>query len=302
MLSPAAAGFALDAVLGDPPMRLHPVRLMGDCVAYAEARLPRSRAAGIALALLLPSAWGLAAWGLLRLLPAPWAWGLNAALIYFCLAGKDMLVHARAVLSSLDAGDLPAARAAAGRIVGRDTGKLDQAGVSRACVESVAESFCDGLVAPLFFAYLGGAPCALFYKAVSTLDSMVGYKNERYREFGWASARLDDILNFLPARLSAGLVAAVSPSPRAAWACALSDGPSQPSPNSGWPEGAFAGGLGLQLGGPLSYGGVPSRKASLGQALRPMDPEACRAAIGLFRRASFAALILGEALWLLLKA
>jgi adenosylcobinamide-phosphate synthase len=187
-------------------------------------------------------------------------------------------------------------------IVGRDSAGLDPKGVCRAAIESVAESFCDGLVAPLFFAYLGGAPLALAYKAVSTLDSMIGHKSPRYARFGWASARLDDLANFLPARLSIFAIALVSRRPWAALRVAIQDGPRQPSPNSGWPEGAFAGALGIQLGGAARYGGVVVHKALLGKPEFHLDNESLRAAQWLFLNASIVALISGELLWRLLRA
>ena len=274
---------------------------MGRAIAAADARLPRTKAAGLVLALGLPLAVGLADWLIARQL-GRLAWGFQALMIYFCVASKDMLAHARAVLGALEAGDLLLARSRVAAIVGRDTAGLDEAGVLRATVESVAESFCDGVVAPLFFAFLGGAPWALAHKAVSTLDSMVGYKNARYAEFGWASARLDDLMNWIPARLSALVVALCSRRPWAALRCALRDAPKQPSPNSGWPEAAFAGALGVQLGGASSYQGQVSQKALLGEAGRPLNLAAARESLGLFFRASLLTALIGELLWHCLKA
>ena len=299
-LSPASAGFGLDLLAGDPAWKWHPVRLMGRAVAAADARLPRTKAAGLALALGLPLAVGLADWLIARKL-GRLAWGFQALMIYFCVASRDMLAHARAVFSALEAGDLALARTRVSAIVGRDTAGLDEAGVLRAAVESVAESFCDGVLAPLFFAFLGGAPWALAHKAVSTLDSMVGYKNERYAEFGWASARLDDAMNWIPARVSALVVALCSGRPGPALRCALKDAPKQPSPNSGWPEAAFAGALGIQLGGASTYQGRLSQKALIGLPERPLDLEAARESLGLFFRASLAAALIGEILWHCLK-
>ena len=174
---------------------------------------------------------------------------------------------------------------AVAKMVGRDTQDLDEEGVLRAAVESVAESCCDAVVAPLFFALLGGAPLCLAYKAVSTLDSMVGYRNPAYERFGMLSARLDDLLNWLPARLSALLIGLAAPllglSLGQAWACARADAMSQPSPNSGWPEAAFAGALGLRLGGLNYYQGVASPKPYLGQAIHPYSTQALRQAVRL---------------------
>jgi adenosylcobinamide-phosphate synthase len=273
---------------------------MGRAITRGEA-LGRSKAAGVLLALGLPLLSAGLAWALLRQAGRvhPWlSWGLNCVLIYFCVACRDMLNHARSVLLALKSGDLALARDKVAMIVGRDTQNLDEDGVLRACVESVAESASDGLVAPLFYAYLGGAPLALAYKAVSTLDSMIGYKNERYADFGWASARLDDLLNWLPARLSALLVALLAPllggsvgqTLQAVW----QDASKQPSPNSGWPEAAFAGALGVRLGGPSVYGGVTSVKAWLGSPRQALSVPIASAACRLFFLLALAAVILGE--------
>jgi adenosylcobinamide-phosphate synthase len=301
ILSPVAAAFAADFVLGDPVLAWHPVRLMGKVIHWADRRFPRSRLSGLCLALGLPSAVAALTWSLLRL-AGPGAWCLEAFLLFFCIAGRDMVVHSSAVLAALKQQDLGLARERVSGIVGRDTGSLDEAGLLRACIESTAESLCDGLVAPLFFAYLGGAPLALAHKAVSTLDSMVGHKDPRYLEFGWASARLDDLLNFLPARFSALCAALASGSPWKALRCAFKDAPRQPSPNSGWPEGAFAGALGLRLGGPLSYRGTPVDKAFLGEEGRVPDMAGAEGALRLFQRASILALVTGELLWHWLRA
>jgi adenosylcobinamide-phosphate synthase len=189
------------------------------------------------------------------------------------------------VVLALEKADLPAARVAVGRMVGRDTAELDQEGVLRACLESVAESTCDGVVAPLFYASLGGAPLAMAYKAVSTLDSMVGHKDERYRQFGKASARLDDVLNWVPARLSVLLVSLAAwllgLKPKKALVTGFHDGASNPSPNSGWPEAAFAGALEVQLGGPSRYQGQAVEKPLLGTAGRALDLQVLRWGIGL---------------------
>ena len=298
--SPVSVALALDLFVGDPYFALHPERLMGRFIRAVEAR-SRSKAVGILLALGLPLLSGGLAWALIRQASRWdfWAgWGLSCLGVYFCVACRDMLSHARAVLRALKAKDLPAAREKVAMIVGRDTAGLDEAGVLRACIESVAESACDGLLAPLFYAYLGGAPLALAYKAVSTLDSMIGYKNERYADFGWASARLDDLMNWVPARLSALLLALVAPlvggSIREAASCAWRDASKQPSPNSGWPEAAFAGALGIELGGPSSYAGVMKDKALMGRPARALSIAAANDACRLFLLLALASLLLGE--------
>jgi adenosylcobinamide-phosphate synthase len=184
-----------------------------------------------------------------------------------------------AVGRALETGSLDDARLAVARIVGRDTAQLSEAEVVRATVETVAESTSDGIVAPLFFLVLGGAPLALAYKAISTLDSMVGHLDEQYRYFGWASARLDDVANWIPARLTA-LVIVVSASVvfrngerrKRAWHVLWRDGKKHPSPNGGRPEAAMAGALGVQLGGTNFYEGVPSARPVLGESVRSLSP------------------------------
>ena len=176
--------------------------------------------------------------------------------------------EARAVAQALASGDLPAARRQVSHLVGRDTGALDGAGVARAAVESVAESSVDGVTAPLFFAALGGGPLAMAYRAVNTLDSMVGHKDARHRDIGWASARLDDLLNWVPARLTGGLLvlsaSLCGENAGGGWRVSRRDRLKHASPNAGHPEAAVAGALGLRLGGPLSYGGEVQDKPWIG--------------------------------------
>lgn len=303
----------MDLALGDPDRAWHPVRLLGRLIqglerlARRDARRQRLRGLGLALvvvglAYLAGLAWtGAAAWADARWGLGGWlALGAGALLVWSCVAVRGMLDHARPVLAALEQGDLARARAAVGLMVGRDTDQLDERGVCRALVETVAEGLCDGVLAPLGYALLGGPALALAYRAANTLDSMVGYRDERYAELGWASARLDDLLNWVPARLAAGFTALAAPALGLdAWralACAWRDAPAQPSPNSGWPEGAFAGALGVQLGGPLRYGGRASHKALLGEARRPLDLAACRRGVTLFLAASVLAVAVLEAL------
>ena len=272
------AALAVDAAVGDPARLPHPVALMGRVIVWAEPRLRRTRlplrAAGVLLALLLPvAAWGLT-WGLIRLAAALHPWLGVAAEVWLlstCLAARSLADHALAVYRPLKAGDLSEARRRVAHIVGRDTAGLDAAEVTRATVETVAESTCDGVIAPLFWGLVGGAPLAMAYKAANTLDSMVGHRNERYLEFGWASARLDDLVNLAPARLSALLLALAGLSPKAL-RIALRDAPRHPSPNSGWPEAAMAALLRVQLGGLNHYGGRPERRAHMGDPLEMLQP------------------------------
>jgi len=202
----------------------------------------------------------------------------GAVVIYTTIAARDLCVHSMAVYRPLAKGDLAQARKSVAMIVGRDTANLDEAGVTRAAVESVAESTVDGVTAPLLFALLAGPVGAMVYRAVNTLDSMVGYCSERYLQFGWASARMDDLLNFIPARLTALLMILAAPlaglSPQGALSVVLRDRLKHPSPNSGHPEAAAAGALGVRLGGPARYRGVASWKEYIGTPLAPLDERA----------------------------
>ncbi|MFZ5826342.1 MAG: adenosylcobinamide-phosphate synthase CbiB [Bacillota bacterium] len=274
----ALVAFALDALVGDPAWLPHPVVIMGRAIRRGEALLRRTRLplklAGVLLALALPAAAWLATWGLVHLAGALHPWlglGLEVWLFSTTLAARSLADHALAVWRPLRAGDLAEARLRLSYIVGRDTAALDERETARGAVETVAESTCDGVIAPLFWGLIGGAPLAMAYKAVNTLDSMVGHKDERYIDFGWASARLDDLANLLPARLSGLLLAAVALSPRA-FRTALREAGRHPSPNSGWPEAAMAGLLGVRLGGLNYYDGEPELRPHLGEGFRPPEP------------------------------
>ncbi len=275
--------YLLDVTLGDPPAWPHPVRWLGRLIAALEAPLrrifPNPRLAGAVLT------------GLCLLIAAGSAGGavflasyfhplLGAAvaviLIYWAISIKDLADHARAVHQSLSRGNLPGAREALANIVGRETSQLSEAGVIRATVETIAENTVDGVLSPMFYAALGGPPLVWAFKAASTLDSMVGYKTEPYREYGRTGARLDDLLNWLPARLSGGLFTLAAWLTgldwRQTWKIFWRDGRLHASPNAGWPEAAVSGALGLQLGGPNIYHGELVDKPWLGDDLR--EPEA----------------------------
>ena len=262
-------GVGLDLALGDPPWLPHPVRAIGWLITRLEPwcrRLPLYLG-GIVLWLLVVGASASIVWLTSSWLAIFWIWTL--------LAVRDLDVQAMRVIVSLRDGDLVTARQRLSLIVGRDTASLDEPEILRATVETVAESLSDGIVGPLFYLALGGPAAMAGFKAASTLDSMCGYRNDRYREFGWASARLDDAANFVPARLSVLLVALgallLGYDAWGALRCAFRDGRSQPSPNSGYPEAAVAGALGVRLGGLNYYQGVASAKATLGDARRPLS-------------------------------
>ncbi len=285
--------FIGDWIIGDPPRWPHPVRLVGRLIAALErpARLAagndpaRLRAAGAVLAILVVLAAMAAAALLLSL--GGWLgrflWFLTALyLVYSALCLKDLYHQTWRVEKALKGGFLNEARQMLSWVVGRDTARLDEAGIRRALIETLAENLSDGLVAPLFYLALGGPVLAWGYKAVNTLDSMIGYKNERYLHLGRFAARLDDAANFIPARLAALLLV---------WSARLTghdwreaqriwrrDGHLHASPNSGQPEAAMAGALGLWLGGPSSYGGVLSDKPVINQGGDEPDSARVRAA------------------------
>jgi len=291
--------FLLDVLLGDPAWLYrvvpHPVAAFGKLVERAEARLNRPargrsaliwRGAVVTAALVLAAGalgWGLAA--LTRHLPGGGV--IEGLFAYSLLAYRGLHDHVRAVARGLGE-SLAAARAAAAKIVGRDPQSLDAAGTARAAVESLAENFSDGVVAPLFYFAFFGLPGLFAYKAINTLDSMIGYRNARYEAFGMAAARLDDAANWLPARLTGLLVVAaalVTPGARAkrAFATVLRDAPMHRSPNAGWPEAAFAGALGFALGGPRRYGKDMVADTWIGDGRRALDAADVERALVLYR-------------------
>jgi adenosylcobinamide-phosphate synthase len=288
------AGVMADALLGDPA-RGHPVALFGRAAQAAEARIyTGSRARGTAytaccVALAVTPA--LAAGRLCRGRPAAalaatagWTWAVTGA--------KSLAIEADRIRGALAAGDLARARRLLPNLCGRDPAQLDAAGLARAVVESVAENCSDAIVAPLLWGALAGNAGLAGYRAVNTLDAMVGHHSARYEQFGWASARLDDVASWLPARITALLTAACAPvvggQPRTAWQIAREHGPRHPSPNAGWCEAAFAGALGVRLGGKLSYDGRAEDRPELGTG-RPPQPADIARAVTLCRSVTAAA-------------
>lgn len=279
-----ALALVLDLAVGDPRWLPHPVVLIGRLISRLEKALSglhQERIAGILLLVFTVGATVAATWLLLRLaaLLHPIAGFLAAGVVSFsCLAARSLHTESALVARALGAGDINAARAALSRIVGRDTARLDEPEIWRAVVETVAENTADGIIAPLFWLTLGGPMAGMAFKAISTLDSMVGYKNERYLRLGWASARMDDLANFIPARLTALLMIVSAPlaalSLTGALNITLRDRLKHPSPNSGHPEAAAAGALGVRLGGVASYGGHISMKEYLGDPTAPLDRRA----------------------------
>lgn len=280
---------ALDVLVGDPHWLPHPVRVIGRCITWVDSGIrgicPNAvslRIAGICLAAGLPMTTFLITSVILEEAEGVAGWlgtALSIGLASTTLAARDLWDHVHAVDASLQAGELPAARRAVAMIVGRDTDGLSESEVARATVETVAESTADGVVAPLFYLAIGGVPLALAYKAINTLDSMIGHRDERYIDFGWASARLDDVANWIPARLTAlllivgaGLMTSQLDPVRQGWRVFRRDGGKHPSPNSGRPEAAMAGVFGVRLGGTNLYGGVPHDRPILGQEGREAGP------------------------------
>ena len=281
-------GFELDAIFGDPAWLPHPVVYMGKAISRLEkflrARLPKTPQGellgGAVLAFCLPVGTflltSLVCLGAARV--SPWL-GL-AVQMFWCgqaLAAKGLVQESTNVYVELKKGSLPAARKAVSRIVGRDTEALTAEGVTKAAVETVAENASDGVIAPLLYMLLGGAPLALTYKAINTMDSMLGYKNEKYLYFGRAAAKLDDVANYIPSRLAALLwimaAAFTRNDAKGAWRIWRRDRRNHASPNSAQTESACAGALGVQLAGPAYYFGEYYPKPTIGDPLRPIEPE-----------------------------
>jgi adenosylcobinamide-phosphate synthase len=279
------AAFILDLAIGDPRQMPHPVVLMGKVIARGEPLVHsgiawRDFLAGMALSLSVIALSFITGWvlvALFRMLPLWLFFVCNAGLASTTLATRGLLEAVKRIEAPLLAGNIAAARDNLSHIVGRDTSRLNQDKVLRAGLESLAESTCDGIVAPLFYLFLGGIPLAMAYKAVSTLDSMIGYRNERYFYFGKFAARLDDAVNFIPARLTACFMVVAAPTARLNAARALHavwrDHANHLSPNAGYPEAALAGAFGIRLGGPSIYFGKEVHKPHLGDDLTPVRIE-----------------------------
>lgn len=306
----ALVALAFDAAIGWPDKLYarvgHPVGAFARFLNLAE-RLGNSpkrpegvrRGLGVVTMVLLIALTGGLAWWIDReshLLLGRWGWIVSAVLAWPALAQRSLYVHVRPVADALLRGDLPAARALVARVVGRDTGRLDQAGVSRAAIETLAESFCDGIVAPLFWLLLLGLPGVWMYKAINTADSIIGHKEPRWRAFGWAAARIDDGANWLPARIAGVLVCVAG---AGGWAVMKRDAHAHASPNAGWPEAAMAGALGVALAGPVAYDGVTQIKPWIGREGRPASPRDIVTALQVYARACLLLwVIAGSVAWL----
>ena len=292
-----AVAMAVDALSGWPSWLFarigHPVTWLGRLISAIDAAWNRDsdppafrRAAGVAGALLVIAISVAIGWVLQSLLP--WGWMeiiLVGVLAWPLVALRSLHDHVAAVAKPLQAGDIAAARAAVSRIVGRDPATLDEAGIARAAIESLAENASDGIVAPVFWGALFGLPGILGYKAINTLDSMIGHRSERHEAFGWAAARIDDVANFIPARLTGFLFVLLASRRSEALSCMTRDARRHRSPNAGWPEAAMAGALGVRLSGPRIYRGSATDEPWLNEGAR--DPLAADISQGLtiYRRA-----------------
>lgn len=288
---------AMDALLGWPSWLFarigHPVTWLGRLIGAIDAGWNRAsdppalrRAAGVAGALAviaLSVAVGRALQSLL-----PWGWVqivLVGVLAWPLVALRSLHDHVADVAKPLRAGDIAAARAAVSRIVGRDPAMLDEAGIARAAIESLAENASDGIVAPVFWGALFGLPGILGYKAVNTLDSMIGHHSERHEAFGWAAARIDDVANFIPARLTGFLFVLLAARRSEALSCMTRDARRHRSPNAGWPEAALAGALGVRLSGPRIYHGSVTSEPWLNEGARDPHPADIGEGLTVYRRA-----------------
>lgn len=298
-----AGAMVLDAVTGDP-RRLysrvpHPVTLMAATLNALERRMNRSgdnrsgdgarrrRWFGIGALGLYLFGWTVVAVAIDLFLVGPLGAMVLIVFASTLLAGRDLIDHVAAVADALTEDDLEPPRDAVGRIVGRETALMDRSAIVRAATESLAENLSDGFVAPLFWFALGGFPALVAYKAINTADSLIGHRDDRYRAFGWAAARTDDLANWVPARLTAALLAALAAIEgrgAEAWRTARRDARRHLSPNAGWPEAAMAGAVGIRLGGPRRYGALAVDGAWFGDGRETADIDDLRIALRLARR------------------
>ncbi|MBN2654731.1 MAG: cobalamin biosynthesis protein CobD [Nitrospirae bacterium] len=325
MISPAELllAFFLDLAIGDPRGLPHPVRIIGRWIEKAEALLRKicsspqdERSAGIVLVAVVVIPSYVLTWlmiDLLRSISGTILAVISSIVIIWLasttIALRELVSSAKDVINALSSGDIAGARQSLSMIVGRDTQVLSEKDIRKAVIETVSENFNDGIIAPLFYMALGGLPLAMTYKAVNTLDSMVGYKNEKYGDFGFASAKLDDLLNYVPARISgllivgsvfimskikkiSGLNCMSSLNSSNAFKIMQRDGRKHPSPNSGMPEAAMAGALGVRLGGSSKYKGIPVEKEYIGDEAVNDYASACINSISIIKIASLIAVII----------
>ena len=290
-----AVAMAVDALLGWPAPLFarvgHPVTWLGRLITTVDIAWNRPsdrsafrRAAGVAGALVVIAVSAALGWVLQSVLALGWIqFVLVGILAWPLVALRSLDDHVAAVASPLQAGDIAGAREAVSRIVGRDPATLDEAGIARAAIESLAENASDGIVAPVFWGALFGLPGIFGYKAINTLDSMIGHRSERHEAFGWAAARIDDVANFIPARLTGFLFVLLAPRRAEALSCMTRDARRHRSPNAGWPEAAMAGALGFKLSGPRSYDGAMTEDPWIGEGSSDLTASYIRRALSLYR-------------------
>ncbi len=282
-------GALVDLLVGDPPRLPHPVVGFGRIISLLERLLNKKnlpplvlRLNGVLTVIIVLCIAFMVPFFLLKLLvPFPWIyWPVNIWLISTTIASKGLIQAGKNIYRLLLDGDVEKARQEVGMIVGRDTDQLTETEIIRATVETIAENTVDGVIAPICFGLVGGAPLAFLYRAINTLDSMIGYKNDRYYYFGWAAAKLDDLANLIPARFCAFMIFISAMVLKFDWKNSIKttfqDAGKHPSPNGGWPEGAIAGALRVQLGGENFYQGVRSFRNYLGHPIRPLELEDIR--------------------------
>lgn len=287
VIMPLILAWILDLLLGDPAWLPHPVVGFGKAISFFEHRLNKGKhrrlKGAFTAIILICGAFGIT-WGLLKMI-APYIWvevGVEIILIFFCLAGTTLIREVRMVFRQVDV-SLENGRRQVARIVGRDTANLSDQEIRTAALETLAENLSDGVVAPLFWYALLGVPGMIAYKMVNTLDSMIGYKSERYRQFGMVAARIDDVANFIPARLTAGLMVMAS-GRMSIFGFVRQYGSKHASPNSGYPEAALAGILDCRFGGPHDYFGESVYKPHIGETERDFSYEDVNKAVAINRR------------------
>ncbi|MCP4023846.1 MAG: cobalamin biosynthesis protein CobD [Desulfobacteraceae bacterium] len=316
MLEPIAwyilfAAFVLDFVMADPKGLPHPVIWMGNAIVFFEDLFRKGIKSpffsGLIFALFLIGTTFVISWGMIRLcFSIHWVVGqmVNVFLLFYCFSSKSLEKAGMAVFDALGEKNIQKARQQVGMIVGRQTAHLDESAITRAGIETIAENFVDGFLSPLFFALIGGVPAALAYKMINTLDSMVGYQNEKYILFGRAAAKIDDAANYIPARISVLLIAMASSCfsikrGKDALKTAYTEGRAHKSPNAGFPEAAFSGALEIKLGGPNYYHGTLVEKPYIGKRYQDPKRTDIKRACDLMMLSSFLATII-SCLWLLI--
>ena len=294
---PLLAGWLLDLALGDPQWLPHPIVWFGKAIAFCERRLNKGshrRAKGAVTAVALIAAVFFGIWLLRRFIPIEARLLLDTLIVFYCLAGTTLIREVRDVFIALDR-SLDEGRRQVARIVGRDTTELSAQEVRTAALETLAENLSDGVIAPLFWLALLGVPGMLAYKMVNTLDSMIGYKTERYKDFGCWAAHIDDIANYIPARLTALLMVVAAGKPQLA-TFVWKNGRNHASPNSGYPEAALAGILNCRFGGPHYYFGQLFPKPYIGTNDRPLTTDDMKTAVRINRTAEVMMMVLLVAL------